>query len=115
MMILIERNVANNLLLLLQDLTAFIPDEYLSQLQLLEQQLNEFQCDEELITFFIQLFKKQAIHKSESNKKVSFFEENEGNKECNKNSLELKIEQTIVMLQWLTDVQNKKYFKGIGR
>lgn len=114
-MIIVERNYADRALILLRDLAPIFPDDYRPQLQLLEQQLDELCCDEDLIIFVVSFLRKYLLNKDNSQKKVKFFKASEEKNNSNIDGVSVKIEELIVALNWLIDGQYKTKFKGIIR
>ncbi len=114
-MMIVERNYADRVLILLRDLAPIFPDDYQPQLQLLEQQLDELCCDEDLIIFIVCFLRKYLLNKDNSQKKVKFFEASEEKNNSDIDGVSVKIEELIVTLNWLIDGQNKTKFKGIIR
>lgn len=112
---IVERNYADRVLILLRDLAPIFPDDYQPQLQLLEQQLDELCCDEDLIIFIVCFLRKYLLNKDNSQKKVKFFEASEEKNNCDIDRVGVRIEELIVALNWLIDGQNKTKFKGIIR
>lgn len=114
-MIAVERNYADRALILLRDLMSIFPDEHLSQLQMLEEQLNDLSCDEDLIIFVMYFLKKYVLKNNESKKREVFFEHNEEQKDPESNGVYVKIEELITILNSLLVGQHKINFKGIIR
>lgn len=114
-MIAVERNYADRALILLRDLMSIFPDEHLPQLQILEQQLNELSCDEDLIIFVLYFLRKYVLKNNESKKREVFFENNDAQKDSDHDGVYVKIEELITVLNSLLVGQNKIKFKGIIR
>ncbi len=114
-MMIVERNYADRVLILLSELVHIFPEDYQAQLQLLEQQLNELSCDEDLIIFVIHFLKKYLLKNSNKPPKAVFFEECKEEKASNINCVNVKIDELIAALNWLLDGQNQTEFKGIIR
>ena len=114
-MIEVERNCADSVLILLHDLMPIFPDKQLTQLQTLEQQLNELSCDEDLIIFVICFLRKYVLNTNASKKREVFFENSEDQKDSDFDGVYTKIEELIAVLNSTLVGLNKIQFKGIIR
>lgn len=112
---IVERNYADRIIILLRELMPIFPDDYLPQLQSFEQQLSELSIDEELIIFVIHFLKKYLLNKDDSQKRTVFFEESDEKKDNGIDEMCFKVDELIVALNWLIDGHNKTKFKGIIR